>query len=161
MGKTSQFQLPYAEPGDALADWPAADQAAALRTETVFGTSTRFLNVFTAVAGWSLGATYNQIDVCGALAILRVDIVRTGSAISVADAGNITNSQVLTFDNAKFPYIAYGPIVTFSAGRVAVFTMGGASLSLQACTPGASIATNEQFNLVGVGFITPSPTLNP
>lgn len=159
-GATPKYGIPYPLPGEPVTDYPDVAVAAETRWEAIWSTRTRIADVFTAAAGWSLQNA--DMDVMGPLGFLYVTATRTGAAVTVPPDGNITtNLVVASFDNTRFSYLTYGPLGTWSSGRLAAWYLSGSSLTLGAVAPGASIATGEVFSVRGVGLLVPGNQIIP
>jgi hypothetical protein len=160
MNLTPKLQIPYVEATDVVADYPAHSKARADRLEKLMLTPTRTTNVFTAANNWTV--TSSWIDVLGAYAFIFVVAQWKGASLPVSATGDISNEWVGTFDNSKIKFQSYGPLVSFNAGRVAIFYIENYYLVIQAGGgPTQPITTGTTFNITGVGLIEPSPTLNP
>jgi hypothetical protein len=146
MGTTPALGIPYVEPTDLLANYPVADKAQADRVERLLGDRESRTAWLTAASGWSIET--NQLDkFYYGLRSFLIAFTRTGAAITVPANGDITNSTIGT--HALVGIAGYGPISTWSTGRMNQLILFGSSLSMTWVTPGTNIATGEQFSACG------------
>lgn len=110
--------------------------------------------VFTPATGWTLTGGSAAFQRQGRLVQCYVNIIRSGSTVTVPDAdGNIANVVVGTVATAWRPVFA-GVAGSGSGGRIASFTINTAgTVQLNAVSPTASINTNDELSFGGMYFL--------
>lgn len=106
----------------------------------------------TNATGWSITAAIGRI--WGPIAALRIAFTRTGSALTVAADGNITNVDIGTALPTAYRPIYAQSLNAYSTGRLLSVILGATGdVTLAAVTGGASIATSDTHSAVGLYFV--------
>jgi hypothetical protein len=151
MGSSSIYQLPWVEPTDPMANFPAVSQDLANKVEAAMSPSPLVSDAFTSSAGWDIAAQY--LYKVTQLVIFTFNGTRTGGPITVPASGDITNSQIAELDPVRFR-VAWGMVSTSSFGRVMSYVLSGTgALSLSAVAGTGDIATGSPYSISGIGIL--------
>jgi hypothetical protein len=108
MGTTPKFLIPYAEPGDAVANFPATDKAAALAVEAAVGAIAPF--------GYATHGTPQAIP--------TATYTRLNLTLSTQQGGVVvTSNQLVVPATGAGLYLTTGWL-TFASGGTGIRTMG-------------------------------------